>query len=281
VPRNTPERPRGASAKRRSSLMPFYVILGLVLLAGVAFLATQLGGKDDGPGGTATEPIAVALTPEQLQRVPGISVGRADAPITIFEFADFQCPACGRWATFTEPLIKERLVNTGIARYVFYDFPLGGSHVHSFLAARAGRCANEQGKFWEYHAALFARQQEWSYERNAEEKLLEYGQQVGLNGDQFEQCVRSDKFAKEVSESKRLGETLGVGGTPTIYVNGQKLPEVPGSYSQFEQAVRQIAPAAFDQAPGAAPAGPAATAPAAPAAPADSDAAAAAPAGTR
>jgi protein-disulfide isomerase len=258
--------PRKPEKPRRSSLTLFYVILGLVLLAGIGFLATQLGGGGGG-GAMATEPVAVALTPEQLQRVPGISVGRADAPITIFEFADYQCPACGRWATFIEPVIKERLVETGKARYVFYDFPLGGTHVHSFLAARAGRCANEQGKFWEYHQALFARQNEWSFERKPEDKLLEYAGQVGLDRDQFEQCLRSDKYAREVSENKEFGELLGVDGTPSIYVNGQKLPN-PGSYSQFEEQVRRIAPGAF--ADGAAPAAP----------PADSAAPAAA-AGTR
>jgi protein-disulfide isomerase len=272
VPRNVPER------RRRSSLTPFYVILGLVLLAGIGVLATQLG---KGGGDAATAPVPVALTPEQLQRVPGISVGSASAPITIFEFADFQCPACGRWATFIEPVIKERLVNTGKARYVFYDFPLGGNHVHSFLAARAGRCANEQGKFWEYHQALFARQNDWSFERSAEEKLLEYGQAVGLDGDKFEGCLRSDKYAREVSESKSLGESLGVDGTPSIYVNGQKITP-PSSYSELEQQLRQIAPAAFGEAP-AAPASPG-TAPADPAAAApniDPAQAPAAPAGTR
>jgi protein-disulfide isomerase len=277
VPRNVPER------RRRSSLTPFYVILGLVLLAGIGVLATQLGKGADG-GAMATQPVAVALTPEQLQRVPGISVGRADAPITIFEFADFQCPACGRWATFIEPVIKERLVQTGKARYVFYDFPLGGSHVHSFLAARAGRCANEQGKFWEYHQALFARQNDWSFEKSAEEKLLQYGGQVGLDGEKFEGCLRSDKYAREVSESKSLGESLGVNGTPSIYVNGQKI-SLPGSYNEFEQQLRQIAPAAFGAAPtapatpGTAPAP--ATDPAAAAPTVDPAQAPAAPAGTR
>ncbi len=271
MPRNVPER------RRRSSLTPFYVILGLVLLAGVGVLIAQMNKSAGASGSTATQPVAVALTPEQLQRVPGISVGRADAPITIFEFADFQCPACGRWATFIEPIIKERLVQTGKARYVFYDFPLGGSHVHSFLAARAGRCANEQGKFWEYHQALFARQNDWSFERSAEDKLLEYGQQVGLDGEKFEGCLRSDKYAREVSESKSRGESLGVDGTPSIYVNGQKISP-SNSYSEFEQQLRTIAPNAFAEggAPAPAPADPAAAAPTV-----DPAAAPAAPAGTR
>lgn len=239
--------PRPAPSKRRSSLTPFYVILGVVLLAGIAVLATQLGG---GGGTAATQPVEVTLTPEQLQRVPGISIGRPDAPITIFEFADFQCPHCGQWATFIEPLIKERLVDTGKARYVFYDYPIGGDAFrHGFLAARAGRCANEQGKFWEMQKAMFARQQEWSYSDNPGERFAEYAGQAGLDVGAFEQCLQSEKYAREVSESRRLGESLGVQGTPTVFVNGQRLPGVPETYSAFETQVRAIAPGAFADAP--------------------------------
>jgi protein-disulfide isomerase len=259
--------PRPAPSKRRSSLTPFYVILGVVLLAGIAVIATQLGGS--GGGTAATQPVEVMLSPEQLQRVPGISVGRSDAPITIFEFADFQCPHCGQWATFIEPLIKERLVDTGKARYVFYDYPLGGSFQHGFLASRAGRCANEQGKFWEVHRVIFARQQEWSYSDNPAERFVEYAGQAGLDGGAFEQCLQSDKYAREVSESRELGESLGVQGTPTVFINGQRLPGVPETYSAFEAQVRAIAPGAFADAPAAAPADSAAgtvtgTSPAAP-----------------
>lgn len=238
--------PRTAPApKRRSSAMPLYIILGAVALAGIGALATQMmPSKAAG----ASDFVPVTLTPEQLQRVPGISVGRADAPITIYEFADYQCPACGQWATFIEPVIKERLVNTGQARYVFYDFPLGGNHQYAFLAARAGRCANEQNKFWELHDQLFARQRDWSFVPDmgdAAEKFREYAGEAGLDAGAFDQCLASDKYAKEVSETRKLGETLGVQGTPTIFVNGQRITDLPGSYAEFEAQLRRIAPQAF------------------------------------
>ncbi|HEX2202987.1 MAG TPA: DsbA family protein [Longimicrobium sp.] len=242
--------PRPVSAeKRRSSATPLYLILGAVALAGIGLVATQL--KPAKAAG-ASDFVPVTLTPEQLQRVPGISVGRSDAPIAIYEFADYQCPACGQWATFIEPVIKERLVDTGKARYVFYDFPLGGTHQYAFLAARAGRCANEQNKFWEFHDALFARQRDWSYAKNigdAAEKFSEYAETAGVDDGAFEQCLASDKYAKEVSETRKLGETLGVQGTPTIFVNGQRITDLPGSYSEFEAQVRRIAPQAFGDAP--------------------------------
>jgi protein-disulfide isomerase len=236
------------------------VILGLVLLAGIGLLATKLKPKAKE---AVNEGIAVQLTPDQLQRVHGISLGRADAPITIYEFADFQCPHCAQFAAFVEPLIRQNLVETGKARYVFYEFPLGFKW--SFLSARAGRCANEQGKFWDFHAIIFARQRQWSFDPDAAAQFTEYAKTIpGMDAGKFEQCVRSDQFQKEVSESLKLGQSLGVGGTPTLFVNGRKIDPLPESYSQFEAQVRRIAPDAF----GGAAAAPAA-APATPAAPGD------------
>ena len=249
--------PRPAPAPRRSSLTPFYVILGLVLLTGIGLLVTKLRPKAGGEA--VNRGVPVTLTPEQLQRVQGISIGRADAPITIYEFADFQCPHCGEFAAFIEPLIRQNLVETGKARYVFYDYPLGFKW--SFLAARAGRCANEQGKFWDFHTLLFARQSDWAFDTDPLSKWRPLAEQVGIDGARFEECVRSDRYLKEVTESAQLGNSLGVGGTPTLFVNGRKLdsPAI-SSYSAFEAEVRRIAPSAFADAPGApagAPAGPA------------------------
>lgn len=258
--------PRPApAAKKRSPLTPLYLLLGLIVVAGAGVLFTQTLKKNGG-GDASRGPVPVTISPQELQRLPGMSLGRADAPLTILEFADFQCPGCGQWATFMEPLIRERLVNTGKARYVFYDFPLA-MHQNGFLASRAGRCANEQGKFWEYHDALFHNQGKWSYEEDAVPMFVEFAQGAGIDAGRFEQCVRSDRFAKEVSESYKLGETLGVGGTPTIFVNNQRLQEVPSSYGELTAALEKIAPGSTG-APAPAAAAPApATAPAAPVAP--------------
>ncbi|HEX6749325.1 MAG TPA: DsbA family protein [Longimicrobium sp.] len=258
--------PRPAPAKQRRSLTPFYVLLGLVLVAGLGVLATQLiGTKSEG----ANQGVRVTLTPDQLQRVKGISRGREDAPITIYEFADFQCPHCAEFAWKLEPVIVDSLVNTGKARYVFFEFPLGFKW--SFLSARSGRCANEQGKFWEYHQIIFARQTEWAFDKDPAAKFTGYATQAGLDGAKFEECVRSDRYVREVSESAQLAQSLGVQGTPTLFINGRKI-ETPSSYRDLAVQVRAIAPGAFGAAP--APASPVT-------APADSPAAAAAaPAGT-
>lgn len=226
---------RTSPPSKGKSPAPLAVILGIVALVAVAVLGYRM--FSGGAGAAAREPVEVATTPAELSRVQGISMGRADAPVVIYEFADYQCPHCSDWVSLVEPLIKERLVDTGMVRYVFYDFPLGGAFRHSFLASRAGRCANEQNKFWEYHNLIFGRQQTWSGMSDPAEFFVELAGQAGLNEEQFQQCLYSDKYAREVTLSRRLGDSLGVQGTPSLFVNGERLPEIP-SFQELERIVR-------------------------------------------
>jgi protein-disulfide isomerase len=171
------------------------------------------------------QPVAapVELDAEAASATPrGISAGRADAPVVLFEFADFQCPACAQFAQIGTPMIKERYVETGVVRYVHYDLPLVSIHPQAFLAARAGRCANDQGRFWEYHDELYAQQRNWSGVDPVAPLLVEYAGNVGLDTGDFQVCLHSDRHAEEVTRNMRLAESLGVRGTPTIFVNGQR-----------------------------------------------------------
>lgn len=248
---------RPAPKPRRNPLLPFYVILGVVALAGAFLLFRQMGG---GGGAAATELQPVVMTPEQLQRVPGIVQGQPDAPVVVMEFADFQCGACMQFATFSKPLMKE-WVDNGTVRFVWYDFPLVQIHQNAMLAARAGRCANEQNQFWTYHDVLFSRQGEWSEAGDAANRFIGYAQQAGLDRGAFAQCLRSDRYQKEVSESYQLGTTFGVSGTPTIFVNGRRI-ETPRSRAEWEQVIREAQGSAPAAAPAAADTTPAGTPPA-------------------
>jgi protein-disulfide isomerase len=253
---------RPAPKPRRNPLLPFYVILGLVALGGAFMLFRQMGG---GGGAAATELQPVVMTPEQLQRVPGISQGQPNAPVVVMEFADFQCPACMQFATYSKPLMKD-YVDNGTVRFVWYDYPLVEQHQNAMLAARAGRCANDQNQFWALHDALFARQTEWAEANDAANRFIGYAQQAGLDRAAFSQCLRSDKYQREVSESRQLGSSFGVRGTPSIFVNGKRLEGYPTSRAEWEQAIREAqggSPAAA--APAGTPAAPAAGDSAAPA----------------
>lgn len=236
--------------KQRRAMTPFYAGLAAIAVIGLGWIGWQAFGG--GGGSPARQPVLVAVDPAELSRVQGISIGRADAPVLIYEFADFQCPGCMEFATFQAPLIKERLVDTGMVRYVYYDFPLS-QHPHAFLAARGGRCANEQGNFWPYHDILFARQSSWSGMRDATDFFVDLAGEVGLDENAFESCLRSDRFQEEVSRSLQLGEMLGVRSTPSLFVNMKRLDGVP-TFSELEQIVRSelgTTPAAGSVAPGA------------------------------
>lgn len=237
---------------RRNPLAPFYGVLILIAVAGAGILLYKTMNRGATP---ATQPVDVAVTQAELARTPGIPMGREDAPVTIFEFADFQCPHCADWVAFVEPLIRQKLVDTGLVRYVFYDFPLGGGFQHSFLAARAGRCANEQGKFWEFHNLIFARQSTWTTMSDPTDFYVDLAGQVGADKDAFESCLRSDKYAREVTLSRKLGDSLGVQGTPTLFVNGERLPSIP-EFSELEAIVRRKAGSAQAAGPDSAAASP-------------------------
>lgn len=228
-------RSKPSRAPQGSSLNVFYVVLGIVAVVGLGVLAFQVFGRED----PVARPVDVEIDPAELARTPGVALGQSDAPVVIYEFADFQCPGCAQFATFVAPLIKERLVEPGLVRYVYYDFPLT-QHQHAFLASRAARCAGEQERFWEYHDMLYGRQPRWASASStgaATDLFVDYAREVGIDAAAFETCLRSDRYAEEVTRNLRFGESLGVSGTPTIFVNARRLQSIP-SFQQLEAMVR-------------------------------------------
>ncbi len=205
-----------------SNMKPFYILLLVIAAAGIGWIAySAMGG-----GSMATQSIdltALETSELQAQAIP-IEKGNANAPVQVTVFSDFTCPACQVFTTVVEPQLRSRYVDAGLVRVVYYDYPLEGpGHPHSFIAARAARCANEQGRFWEYHDRLFARQQSWSFERSSPvTSLVQYASDLGMDASAFEQCLQSDRFADVVSANKALGLRLGLGGTPTVFIGTQQ-----------------------------------------------------------
>jgi protein-disulfide isomerase len=146
-------------------------------------------------------------------------VGRADAPITIIEFSDLQCPHCAHNALDTFPEIKRNYIDTGKVRYVARDFPLD-MHPFAMPAAVATRCAGEQGKFWEYRHALFERQNELA---NAPYDAL--AAQLGLDVPRFAACQKDGAQAAAVRKDVAVAGSNGIASTPTFVlgrvVNGK------------------------------------------------------------
>jgi len=144
--------------------------------------------------------------------------GNKNAPVTIVEFSDFQCPFCATFYSQTLSQLEEEYIKTGKVKLVYRDFPLS-FHQNAQKAAEASECADEQGVFWEYHDILFEKQGEWS---NAKTSIFkDYAKQLDLNSNQFDQCLDSGKMADEVKKDLQDGSAYGVNGTPAFFINGE------------------------------------------------------------
>lgn len=158
--------------------------------------------------------------------------GSEDAPVTIVEFSEYQCPFCARFFRETLPVIEKNYIRAGKVRLVYRDFPLRG-HQYAQKAAEAAECADEQGKFWDYHDRLFENQ-------NALDtaSLKQYARDLGLNAAEFNECLDSSKMASEVQGDVRDGEAYGVSGTPTFFINGTKVVGAQ-AYAVFQQVIER------------------------------------------
>jgi protein-disulfide isomerase len=192
--------------------LPFVIVLGVAL--------TTLGS------GT----LLYRAKRQQLKNIPeGESVlaktntapahirGNPDAPVTLEEFGDFQCPPCGKFSEFVEELLKE--YNPRL-RLVFRNFPLSG-HEHAREAALAAEAAGLQGKFWEMHDTLYREQDTWSKAPNVRELFESYAGTIGLDVDHFKKDMDGDKARERVDSDRALADFLGVKATPTLFINNR------------------------------------------------------------
>ncbi|HVT01531.1 MAG TPA: DsbA family protein [Patescibacteria group bacterium] len=148
--------------------------------------------------------------------------GNKNAKVTIVEFADFRCPFCERYFTDTESQIMKDYVDTGKVKYEFRNYQFLGDA--SVVAGNAAECANEQGKFWDYH--------EWLYKNQPDESdtsmyntdgLAKGAEEIGLDVTKFRDCLDSKKYASNLDKDLNEGKSIGVTGTPTFYINGRQL----------------------------------------------------------
>lgn len=158
----------------------------------------------------------------------GAVLGDPKAPVTIVEFADFQCPFCARFYKFVGKTIIEEYVKTGKARFVYRDFAFLGPE--SQAAAEAAKCAGEQDKFWPYHDRLYDYIWENYYSKNkngenvgafSRDNLKKIAGESGLVRSVFDACVDSGKFSEEVKKDAEAAQKFGVNSTPTSFINGQ------------------------------------------------------------
>lgn len=178
----------------------------------------------------AERPPATASAPASNQ--PAITVsdtgdpasarmmGRRDAPVTIYEMSDFQCPYCRRHALETLPVLEREYIATGKVRYVFINFPITELHPNALPAAELGLCAARQDKFWPLHDLLFRSQESWAPLKDASAALLGLADSVGMDRGKTLACLADSTIARSVEQEATASARAGANATPSFYIEG-------------------------------------------------------------
>jgi len=221
----------------------------IAIVAAIAIAAffggITIGTFDDSDSGITGEQLAEILSeiktapaPQPTQQSPQPSApqlftvsfddepvkGSPDAPVTVVEFSDFQCPFCSRFFEQTLPLIEENYIDTGKIKFVYKDLPLDNLHPNARAAHIAAECADEEGKFWEYHDVLFEKQAEWRslVSSDLDITLSQFAVDLGMQAASFESCMESQDIADEVNQDTLEAARYGTTGTPTFFIGTEE-----------------------------------------------------------
>lgn len=223
------------AAKPQKSGDLFWKVTTVALIAILAVVAFK-SSFENGPTGGAvvpslggSDPTPSVLDMEALLDDDTVK-GDEDAPVTIVEWSDYECPFCGRFYSETEKLIDEEYVKTGKVRFVYRDFPLG-FHANAQKAAEAAECAGEQDKYWEMHDKIFE-----AGVQGGVAGFKQYAKSLGLNTAKFDTCLDSGAMTAETQKDMADGAAVGIQGTPGFLING-KLVSGAQPFSVFKQVI--------------------------------------------
>lgn len=189
------------------------LLIGTIGLAVLVFagLAWAILSAPSSPA-TGTGNTAVGFSDDTAPKI-----GPSDSKVVVHLFSDFQCPACKAFEPAAEYAVnkyKDRVL------FVWKDFPLMSIHPNARNGANAARCAEDQGKFWEYRQVLYAQQDSWAGQGNPEPAFLAYARQLGLDEGTFTSCYEGRKDDSKVMDGVTDGNKNGVNATPTVFING-------------------------------------------------------------
>lgn len=176
-------------------------------------------------------------TPAPITAADHVS-GPEDAPVTIIEYSDFQCPACQAYFYIVEKLVASSTVPI---KFVYRHFPLA-QHANAVPASLASEAASAQGKFWEMYRLIFDNYSDWTELKDSKPVFINYANTIGLNIEQFKTDMASSSLKQKITDSVKEGIKIGVSGTPTFFING-KFIDNPQSYEAFKTLVEQAATA--------------------------------------
>ncbi len=195
-----------------------WIIIGIIVLVliGASIIYSNRVGDDNN--------IGVDISKTYIK-------GNPDAPVTLVEYSDFQCPACAAF----QPVLADVMNQFGNdIKFEYKHFPLP-MHPLALPAARAVEAAGQQGKFYEFHDMLFEEQKTWTKSPNPNALFVQYAEELGLDVKKFRQHMDASLLSDKIKADKKAGEDLGITGTPTFYLNGEKM--TINSYEEFYQQI--------------------------------------------
>jgi protein-disulfide isomerase len=215
----------------------------LIIIGGVVVVAVVLIGLSVARSAYENaQPVGniIPIQKETYALANGKTLGAQDAKVVIQEFADFQCPYCGRFALTTEKNVIDSLVATGNVRFEYHHFIVVDGNTRgteSRRAAEASECANEQGEFWNFQRMVFTNQNGEGKGAFADRRLKAFAETLGLDTAAFNTCFDSSKYAQAVQADERMGASLGINSTPSLFVNGQPISN-PLDFNEIQSAVQ-------------------------------------------
>lgn len=196
--------------------LPIIIFISLIVLV-IALVVYAISRPEDKPT-VASNSQRPQVEADVAKLSSGNSLGPADAKVTLAEFGDYQCPACGQY----HKLIKDDILPkySDKLKFVFLNFPLTEIHANAQAAAQAAEAAALQGKFWEMHNILYERQDDWSKQKDPRPKFESYAREIGIDVDLFKKDSESQKVIDLINQQAGLGEAFKLKGTPSFFVNG-------------------------------------------------------------
>lgn len=197
-------------------------IVSAVIIVGAVFILSR--------GGNSITNTQVATNPQNIIRSDSYHEGSSSAKVTVVEFGDYQCPACGQAYPITKQMLSDY---SSRINFVFRNFPLP-QHQNAMIAAEAAEAAGAQNKFWQMHDKLYETQNDWSESSKPLDMFNSYAKDLGLDLSKFDSEVTSNKYQSKIQQDIDDGNSLSIDATPTFFINGEKTTGVP-SYDSLKQ----------------------------------------------
>lgn len=209
-----------------------WVTLGIGVLVALIFGVAKVykSGGDNNSNSQTGQEVDITIDEDEWSKGP------EDAPVTLVEYGDFQCPACKSY----QPIVSRiQQKYSDKVRLVFRNLPLVQIHENALVAARAAEAAGAQDEFWEMHDKLYENQTEWNNNPNPKQIFKQYAGDIGLDTEQFMNDIDSDKIEEKVRADMRTAGEFNLSGTPSFIINGKKLNQAPRSLQEFDQLIQE------------------------------------------